>query len=155
MKKLILALVIAGAVACSQSQTQQVNDNTQYFGDKITAENAIPVSELKEKMGDHTQIEIKVEGEIEEVCQKKGCWMKLKIGDRESIRITFKDYGFFMPLDASGRIAIAEGIAIMEETSIADLREYAKDAGKSQEEIDAITEPEYELVFEASGVIIK
>jgi hypothetical protein len=73
----------------------------------------------------------------------------------ETIRVTFKDYGFFMPLDAAGKTVIADGIASIEETSVADLKEYAKDAGKSQEEIDAITEPERELVFEASGVIIK
>jgi hypothetical protein len=60
-----------------------------------------------------------------------------------------------MPKDAAGRTAIISGIAKVEETSIADLQEYAKDAGKSKEEIAAITEPKQELAFEASGVILK
>jgi hypothetical protein len=60
-----------------------------------------------------------------------------------------------MPKDASGRTAIVDGIAKVEETSVADLQEYAKDDGKSKEEIAAITEPKRELVFEAKGVIIK
>jgi hypothetical protein len=81
--------------------------------------------------------------------------MTLKNANGESLRITFKDYAFFMPKDGSGRVAIAEGIAKVEETSVADLQEYAKDAGKSAEEIAAITESEKELVFEASGVILK
>ena len=38
---------------------------------------------------------------------------------------------------------------------IADLKEYAKDDGKGESEIAAITAPKKELVFEASGVILK
>jgi hypothetical protein len=60
-----------------------------------------------------------------------------------------------MPKDASGRTAIIQGVAKVEETSIADLKEYAKDAGSSQKEIDAIKETKKELVFEANGVILK
>jgi hypothetical protein len=81
--------------------------------------------------------------------------MDIKNPNGEAVRITFKDYGFFMPKDASGKKAIMLGIAKVEETSIADLQEYAKDAGKSAEEIKAITSPKKELVFEASGVILQ
>jgi hypothetical protein len=81
--------------------------------------------------------------------------MELKNGDGSTVRVTFKDYGFFMPKDASGRTAIVDGIAKVEVTSIGDLKEYAKDDGQSQAEIDAIKEPLRELVFEAKGVIIK
>jgi hypothetical protein len=81
--------------------------------------------------------------------------MELKNADGTTMRVTFKDYAFFMPKDASGRIAIVDGMAKVEETSVADLREYAKDDGKSKEEIEAINQPETELVFEASGVILK
>jgi hypothetical protein len=35
------------------------------------------------------------------------------------------------------------------------LRHYAEDGGKTADEIAAITEPEIELVFEASGVRLK
>ena len=35
------------------------------------------------------------------------------------------------------------------------LKHYAEDEGKSQEEIDAISEPEFAYTFEAIGVIIK
>jgi hypothetical protein len=81
--------------------------------------------------------------------------MDLKSGDSSTLRVTFKDYGFFVPKDAAGKQAVVQGIAKIEETSVADLKEYAKDAGKSTEEIEAIKEPKKELVFEATGVIIK
>jgi len=106
-------------------------------------------------MGDKKEMNVKLTGSIEAVCQKKGCWMELTNEGAEPLRVTFKDYAFFMPKDASGKTAIIEGIAKVEETSVADLQEYAKDAGKTKEEIAAIKEPKKELAFEANGVILR
>ena len=47
-----------------------------------------------------------------------------------------------------------EGWAFREVTSVDELRHYAEDAGKSQEEIEAIQEPKDELKFLASGVFV-
>ncbi|MEN0048567.1 MAG: DUF4920 domain-containing protein, partial [Bacteroidota bacterium] len=66
----------------------------------------------------------------------------------------FKDYGFFVPKDISGRQVIMEGYAYREVTPVEELRHYAKDDGMSEEEIAAITEPEEEFKFMASGVIL-
>jgi hypothetical protein len=60
-----------------------------------------------------------------------------------------------MPMDCSGKTAIVDGVAKIEVTSIADLKEFAKDDNQTKEEIAAIKEPKSELVFEASGVILK
>lgn len=51
-----------------------------------------------------------VEGQIARVCQEKGCWMELteKEGD-PGMRITFKDYAFFVPTDSQGKKVKAEG----------------------------------------------
>ncbi|MBK9320005.1 MAG: DUF4920 domain-containing protein [Bacteroidetes bacterium] len=98
---------------------------------------------------------VKVEGKVNEVCQAKGCWMQLDKGDGTTMRVTFKDYGFFVPKDCGGKSAIILGHAYMDTTAVEDLRHYAEDAGKSKEEIEKITEPEVELAFEAEGVLIK
>jgi hypothetical protein len=50
-----------------------------------------------------------VTGRVAEVCRMKGCWMVLT-DDRETVRITFKDYAFFVPRDLAGRTVVAEGI---------------------------------------------
>jgi len=71
------------------------------------------------------------------------------------MRITFRDYGFFVPKDASGKEVIIQGIAKKEVTSVEELRHYAEDAGESEEAIAAITEPEENIVFVADGVIIR
>jgi len=166
MKKLFYLSVIALAVACGNKNNSQApaTDSTQvaptvdslaFFGDKITPDSAISLEEMKTQMADKKEMITKVTAPIEAVCQKKGCWMELKATDGSTMRVTFKDYGFFMPKDASGKTAIVYGVAKVEETSVADLQEYAKDDGKSKEEVAAIKEPKKELVFEASGVILK
>lgn len=146
------------ALACNQAaeeQTEAVVENLEIYGDTITADGAVAATELVSLMADTNQKELKLEGTIEEVCQKKGCWLKVDMGDGKTMRVTFKDYAFFIPKDAAGRKIILDGVATMEETSIESLRHFAEDAGKSKEEIAAITEPTKELVFEARGVILK
>lgn len=81
--------------------------------------------------------------------------MTIDKGDGTTMRVKFKDYGFFVPKDIAGKTAIMEGMARMETTSVDEQRHYAEDAGKTKAEIEAITQPTRELVFEASGVIIK
>ena len=70
------------------------------------------------------------------------------------MRVTFKDYAFFMPKDLTGKKVVLDGFAFVETTSVEDLRHYADDAGKPKEEIDAITEPKKEVSFEAAGVLV-
>lgn len=106
-------------------------------------------------LGDKTSMETKVSGTVKGVCKVKGCWMTMTLPNGEDMRVTFKDYGFFMPLDCEGNNAIIQGTVNKTITSVDDLRHYAKDGGASDEEIAKITEPKEELAFEAVGVILK
>jgi hypothetical protein len=94
-----------------------------------------------------------MKGEIVDVCPKKGCWMRLNMGHGEQVMVRFKDYDFFVPTDAKGNVVI-NGKAFVTETSVDELRHYAEDAGKSEEEIAQITEPKLEYRFLADGVLL-
>lgn len=154
MKSIYMALCLVLFLACS-SNSQEV-DKTGSFGEQITVEGAVSPSELTTSMEGKVEIEsIKVKGNVASVCKKKGCWMKMDMGDGSEMRITFKDYGFFVPLDCDGKVAVIQGKAYVQETPVDELQHYAEDAGKSKEEIAAITEPKRELTFEATGVIIE
>lgn len=130
--------------------------NHAYFGEKINADGAITMLELSEKMGNTDSLAVKVKATVNEVCQAKGCWMNLNdLAEKSnSMKVTFKDYGFFVPKDISGKEVIVEGYAYREVTPVETLRHYAEDAGKSKEEIEAINTPVEELKFLASGVIV-
>ena len=140
----------------STEQVAQTADTTlMYFGDTISPEGAVPVNELMASLKGKDSLKIKLTGTIEEVCQKKGCWMTLGMGDGKNMRVSFKDYAFFMPKDAAGKTVTIEGYAYNDTIPVAQLKHYAEDAKKSKEEIAQITQPEVSISFEANGVIIK
>lgn len=112
--------------------------------------------ELKEQLGEKEKLNIVLEGEIAGVCQKKGCWLKLPIDKSgQNLFVKFKDYKFFVPMNAAGKKAFISGVAQKETIDVATLKHYAEDAGKSQEEIAAINEPEVKYTFMADGVAIE
>ena len=98
-------------------------------------------------------IQVTMRGMVSDVCSKKGCWMTLPLSNGEELMVRFKDYGFFVPTDASGEV-IVNGLAYVSETSVSDLRHYAEDAGASSAEIEAITEPKITYSFMADGVLL-
>jgi len=167
MRKLIAIFVVSVlALACEtkKEDKKQVEKETvasayTSYGDQISEKDYLSSSEALAKyqtlkVGD--TINLKFGSSIEEVCSKKGCWMKLPAGEtEETIMVRFKDYGFFMPLDSKGNEVIVEGKAFVKEVSVEELKHYAEDAGKSKEEIAKITKPKLELAFEAKGVLMK
>jgi hypothetical protein len=152
MKKLILNIA---AVLMMVMVLQQAQAQTGTYGEELSDVKAVKATKLEKAMDGKEVMQMKLDGEILEVCQEKGCWMTVATGDGKEIRVTFKDYGFFVPKDASGKKAVFEGEAKMETVDVATLKHYAEDAGKSKEEIAAITEPETKLTFVASGVEIE
>lgn len=135
-------------------QGEKVREMTS-FGEKINKEGAMPLHTLSALMAKQDSLNIKLTGEIVEVCQKKGCWMVMDLGEGHLMRVTFRDYSFFVPQDIVGKKAVVSGTAKKETTSVERLRHYAEDAGKSPEEIKAIQTPQKEIVFIADGVLLE
>lgn len=147
------------AVAFAKAQETDTPTQEGYasFGAKISADNAMTQAQINEKFaqlksGDTAVV--KFEAPINAVCKAKGCWMRLAIAEEEEVFVKFKDYGFFVPLDAEGQ-AVVEGKAYLQEVSVDELKHMAEDAGKSADEIAAITESKREFRFMADGVLIK
>ena len=151
----LTATLLLMGVAANPAFAQDKNDG-KHFGATINAKKAIAYDELIRRMERTDSLAIKVKGKVSEVCQKKGCWMTLVSDEpgKPEMRVTFKDYAFFMPKDLAGKHVVIDGFAYVDVTSVEDLRHYAEDAGKSKAEIAAITKPERELSFEAAGVLI-
>lgn len=163
MKKILSIILIGVAiVACKKEETkvvaQEATEKFQSFGDSISAEGAITKEELFakfENLKEGDTVEVKFRSEIKDVCQKKGCWMNMDLSNDKNTFVRFKDYGFFMPLNAAGSEAIVNGKAFISVETVDELKHYAKDAGKSQEAIDSITEPKVSYSFLSNGVLIK
>ena len=124
-------------------------------GENISSEGAISAEEFLDSFSESDSMKVKFLAEIDEVCSKKGCWMTLNLDEERTILVRFKDYEFFVPKDAAGKTAVIEGFATIDTLSISEQKHYLSDANASQEEIDAVIEPEITYAFEATGVIIK
>ena len=159
---LIVSLVF---VACKENKktekevnrTEKVADYDS-FGVEISGKDQIGAALMLDKfksLNTGDTLTVKFASKINEVCSKKGCWMKLDLTDGVETMVRFKDYGFFMPLDANGREVIVNGKAYVKKTTVKELQHYAEDAGKTKEEIAKITEPKIEFAFEADGVLMK
>ena len=160
MRKFFSVLVIAVALFSCNTKggepTLTDANGLEYFGDKIDMDGAIAAKAFFDTFTDGDSLEMKVTGEIKEVCKKKGCWMSMNVGNEDdALFVKFKDYGFFVPLNADGRTATISGWAYKDVQTVEALKHYAFDAGKSDEEIAAITEPEISYTFMASRVIIE
>jgi hypothetical protein len=126
----------------------------QSFGKKITTKEAKESITLTAQVVGNKEVAMKVVGEVESVCPMAGCWMKVKLANGETMRVTFKDYGFFVPKDIAGQKVIFEGIAKQKVVSVSDQKHYAEDAGVSRAEIDKIDSEKVELTFVADGVLV-
>ena len=123
------------------------------YGAGASNEGAIAVNDVEKNLKDN-KFQGKVTGKVVEVCQEKGCWMKIERANGEKLMVKFKDYGFFMPANIVGKEVVLDGEATVKEVSVKQLRHYAQDAGKSKEEIEKIKEPKRELQFVAKGVLV-
>jgi len=166
MKKIILFLALGLAFISCKNETQTTENKVEdvkkeiayaSFGTEINDTDALTSDLMMEDyktMKEGDTITSKMRAKINEVCSAKGCWMTLDMDGENEVMVKFKDYGFFMPLNAEGEVVV-NGKAYVSETSIEELRHYAEDAGKSEEEIAAITEPKRTYSFEADGVLLK
>ncbi|MES2828526.1 MAG: DUF4920 domain-containing protein [Bacteroidota bacterium] len=152
-KLFILSVAFSMLSICAFAQEGDKKE-TKTFGEGVKMLNVKPVAKMEAAMGDKNVADMKISGEVVDVCKKKGCWMTLKMPDGEPIRVTFKDYAFFMPMDIVGKKVALDGIAKKQTISVETLRHYAEDAHKSAEEVAKITDPKKELAFEAKGVVI-
>lgn len=126
------------------------------YGKEFAKDKAYSASELSQRMGDKNEVlNVVLVGEITEVCQAEGCWMKVKNEEGTDIFVKFVDHAFLIPKDLAGRKAYVNGTAVRKTVSVEDQRHYAEDAGKSSEEVAQITKPKVELRVNATGVIIE
>ncbi|HEX9828115.1 MAG TPA: DUF4920 domain-containing protein [Flavobacteriaceae bacterium] len=164
-KFLSLALLLMLLVSCKEqtkTNTTEVEDTAAiaYTAVGLQINDADALS--SEQMSDNFEglkvwdtLNTKMVAKVDAVCQAKGCWMTLNLEDGNQVMVKFKDYGFFVPKDIAGKEVIVNGLAFVEEVSVDEQRHYAEDAGKSAEEIAAITTPKKTFSFEADGVLIK
>lgn len=143
-------LVVLCQVSCKQETIKG-----DYFGEEFKVSNKVDkTSAPYEGLVATDTLQTQMMGEVMEVCQAKGCWMKVKLDSEDEVFVRFKDYGFFVPKDAAGKKVVMNGAAFLEEMSVEDQKHYAEDEGATEDELALITAPKRTFRFEADGVLI-
>jgi hypothetical protein len=97
-------------------------------------------------------------GTVSDVCRTMGCWIEIEDtnaeGARSTILVMNRDHAYFVPRNCRGRRVHAIGYVVVETHSVEMLKHLAMDAGKSQAEIDAITEPSKRVLFIANAILL-
>jgi hypothetical protein len=146
MKRLVLLLAIALLAFSALGSEAPV-----LRGAPITPDApAVQLSEILADPQSFADKQIVVEGVIAASCTNKGCWMQLAPSEgADAVRVTFKDYGFFIPLTAKGMKARAEGVTVVK-TLTKDHADHLEEEGAKlvRNEDGTVTE----VSFVASGV---
>jgi len=144
MKKLFVLLLLLAA-------TTLLSDTVKRGAPISKDAKATPLADVLASPDKYSKDAVLVEGVIENVCQMKGCWMQLTPeAGKAGIRVTFKDYGFFVPTDSKGMKARAEGMVTVKTLSKkeADHLEHEDGATLKRNADGTATE----VAFVASGV---
>jgi hypothetical protein len=119
-------------------------------GNKIGKSPVVSLADIVKDPDKYKNKKIILEGTVAAVCQKKGCWMELKPADGETgVRVTFKDYGFFVPKDAAGLKVRAEGKIKLTDLSKEDVQHMEEEGAHICKNADGTAS---EIGFVAYGV---
>jgi hypothetical protein len=133
-----------------------VGDSTaeETFGGPITLERttAVDVGTVVGSADLHDR-PVLVRGSIIDVCSKKGCWLVVTDG-KTQMRVTFKDYGFFVPKNSAGRTVLLQGVVSRQEVSEDDARHYAGESTVAGQKPEEINGPQLVVTMVATGVAI-
>jgi hypothetical protein len=86
---------------------------TSTHGEPIAVDEPLTLATVIADPDAYAGKKVVVEGKVRRACEAKGCWLELAPTAEkgtQGCRVTFKDYGFFVPLDSAGATARVEGV---------------------------------------------
>lgn len=166
MRKLaiIIGFAVFGFLSCKPSEKENnlISEETKElayssYGAEIVEQQHMPASEMEKRyqdLGQGDTLQLSFKTTVNSVCKNKGCWMTLNLPREEEVMVKFRDYDFFVPKDIEEKEVVVSGKAYVTQVSVEEQQHYARDNGKTEKEIAAITQPKRTLSFLADGVQI-
>ena len=146
MKKHTVILLLAICCAAAGAAAKDPIKRGAPLGDSP----AVALSDVLKDPHRYADKAVLVEGVVERVCTRKGCWIELAPEPGAAgVRVTFKDYGFFVPVDAQGMKVKAEGAVVVKELSKEKADHYAEEGARIKRNADGTAT---EVTFVAAGV---
>jgi hypothetical protein len=138
----------AAAEVTRLSEPVEVTDDAEVFGAPLNADaKLVTLEALLDNPADHVDTAVRVESRISQVCQKEGCFMIASSGTH-AVRISFKDYAFFVPTDTSGKTVTVTGTLIERTLTEKQAAHFREDAGSDKIQAGKV----YEIVADAVSI---
>lgn len=113
----------------------------------------VTIADILSDPGSYSGRTVTVNGLIRQCCTRKGCWMELSATKKgKTMRVTFKDYGFFVPTTSKGMKARAEGTVVVKTLSKEDVEHMVSEGANITPNADGTAT---EIGFVATGVELR
>ena len=152
---LLVSSVLAGTESTAVlrlSEAVEIGPNYEVFGAPMPDKTqGLSLTDLIAQKQSYRGKEVRVSATIKQVCQAKGCFF-IATQDDNWARITFSDYGFFVPTNTANSRVLIKGIFSEIELSNTQAQHYRADLGSGEDLEDDRSSSEYSII--ASSVLI-
>ncbi len=129
------------------------------YGKKVTLKETTKISDILANPEKFADQKVLVEGTVVDVCQKRGCWIKLSSDKEfETIRFKVEDGVIVFPMSAKGKTAKAEGVVSVKTYSKEDLIKqgemHAKEEGTTFDPA-TVKGPKTVVQINGEGAVVK
>lgn len=148
MKKVCIAILGMAVLAALPLLAEEMR-----LGKPIAVKSATPIRDILSQPDKYLGKDVRIEGEITEVCQNMGCWINVKdASTNEIIQVKVNDGEIVFPKDGAGRKVVAQGklekLAMTKEQYIASLEHQAMESGRK---VDTSKIVEGKTIFRIKG----
>jgi hypothetical protein len=173
----VASLCLVGAAACDSSKASSTKAGasassgataataapapspSQSFGAGVKLTETTPVATLLANAKTLVGKTVRVEGQVVDVCPKRGCWMDLA-GPAPGQKVRFKvtDGEMVFPVDAKGKYAVVEGVVAVDELSLEETKEYVayqKREYGAERDPASVTEPMSIVRVDGTGAMLR
>jgi hypothetical protein len=103
------------------------------YGQPLQPADVKPLADVLARPDQFANQTVTVAAQVRKACTRKGCWMELAETTKEGspgCRVTFKDYGFFVPIDSAGSTARVQGKVEVDTLSASAVRHYEEEGAR-------------------------
>jgi hypothetical protein len=127
-----------------------VADEARVYGADLEAGEPVSVAELLSRPDDFVGERVRVEGRIDGVCPRRGCWIDIREDDgKRKVRFKVEDGEIEFPVEVNGKHVVAEGVFARTEMTPEQALAYAKHLAEE------LGEPFDEASFDGPYVIYR
>ena len=157
-----LAFALLALTACDkrpQPGTAAAATTSQQFGAGVKLAESTPIDTLLADPKAYQGKTVRVEGMITDVCPRRGCWFDLAGGGPgKKLKFKVTDGEMVFPADAKGKYAVAEGVVAVNELSIEESKQYAKEQAEeygTPYDPASITKPTSLVRLDGTGAVFR